>query len=701
MGRELDKKKVDLSADGGSALMNALSIGTSTPTDKDYYICQWAGGGDTTTSYHRRSMSAMWNWIKSHADKIYAPGTHTHDAYTITSVNASAIIGTIAAANLPSYVDDVLEYDKKENFPATGESGKVYIDISTNKTYRWGGTTYVVIATDLALGETASTAYRGDKGKVAYDHASKKGSAFASNLYKITTNDQGHVTAAVAASASDIPGLSDKVSKTGDTITGNLTVSGSIIGNATSADKWAKARKVTFTGDVTGTVTLDGSSDVSTALVLSGPGTTTNTYGLDGFVSDNYTLNAGDTFVVPVIGADAKGRVTTNSKTISYKLPANTDTKITTSSANNVNKKLFLIGALEQNGNGVTTYSNQGNYIGSDNYLYTGSGSGSGSKKVLATGDDHSDTSGSHGKGTSARYGHVKLSDDYKDNTSQANNGIAASPYAVASGVNYAQNRTNATNTDGQLYILGAYNQSPAQYTYSNANIYIKDERICSPGFYSWCSGSAWVFARDIAALKTGALPGDKYLPIFSQKTTNGDWSQGVLQDTLYFSYVTDSNYNSGTNTSTTNVRITNAGKLYGAVWNDYAEYRNQNEEVKPGYCVASSDDGKVYKTTEKFQACDGIVSDTYGFAIGETDTCKTPLAVAGRVLAYCEGNRYDYHAGDTVCAGPEGKVVKMTREEIREWPDRIVGIVSEIPEYETWGSSDIEVDGRIWIKVK
>lgn len=142
-------------------------------------------------------------------------------------------------------------------------------------------------------------------------------------------------------------------------------------------------------------------------------------------------------------------------------------------------------------------------------------------------------------------------------------------------------------------------------------------------------------------------------------------------------------------------------GVLMGAAWNDYAEYREQAEEIKPGYCVASNDNGKVYKTTEKFQACDGIVSDTFGFAIGETDECKTPLAVAGRVLAYCEGNRNDYHAGDVVCAGPEGRVSKMSREEIREWPDRIVGIVSEIPSYENWGESNITVNNRIWIKVK
>lgn len=143
------------------------------------------------------------------------------------------------------------------------------------------------------------------------------------------------------------------------------------------------------------------------------------------------------------------------------------------------------------------------------------------------------------------------------------------------------------------------------------------------------------------------------------------------------------------------------SGGLYGAVWNDYAEFRAQKETIEPGYCVASADNGKVYKTTEKFQACDGIVSDTAGFFIGETDECKTPLAVAGRVLAYFHGNREDYHAGDTVCAGPEGKVVKMTREEIREWPDRIIGIVSEIPEYERWGTGNVEVNGRIWIKVK
>jgi hypothetical protein len=77
--------------------------------------------------------------------------------------------GKIPAAQLPSYVDDVLEYANKASFPATGESGKIYVDLATNKTYRWSGTAYVEISESLALGETSSTAYAGNKGKANAD----------------------------------------------------------------------------------------------------------------------------------------------------------------------------------------------------------------------------------------------------------------------------------------------------------------------------------------------------------------------------------------------------------------------------------------------------------------------------------------------------------------------------------------------------
>ena len=138
---------------------------------------------------------------------------------------------------------------------------------------------------------------------------------------------------------------------------------------------------------------------------------------------------------------------------------------------------------------------------------------------------------------------------------------------------------------------------------------------------------------------------------------------------------------------------------LMGAAWNDYAEYRKQKETIEPGYCVKSNDDGRVEKTSERLSICDGIVSDTFGFSIGKHADYETPLAVSGRVLAYCEGSAHDYHAGDVVCASKNGKVCVMTREEIKEYPDRIVGTVSEIPSYDNWNGKNI--NGRIWIKVK
>lgn len=88
----------------------------------------------------------------------------------LASLNES---GIIPSAQLPSYVDDVIEVDIFSNLPGTGESGKIYIVQDTNLTYRWSGTAYVEISKSLALGETSSTAYPGDKGKATTDKLNK------------------------------------------------------------------------------------------------------------------------------------------------------------------------------------------------------------------------------------------------------------------------------------------------------------------------------------------------------------------------------------------------------------------------------------------------------------------------------------------------------------------------------------------------
>lgn len=88
--------------------------------------------------------------------------------------------GLILSRQLPSYVDDVIEgflynnkfYKETEHITEIiGETGKIYVDLDSNKTYRWSGSSFTVISETIALGETSSTAYRGDRGKIAYEHS--------------------------------------------------------------------------------------------------------------------------------------------------------------------------------------------------------------------------------------------------------------------------------------------------------------------------------------------------------------------------------------------------------------------------------------------------------------------------------------------------------------------------------------------------
>lgn len=148
------------------------------------------------------------------------------------------------------------------------------------------------------------------------------------------------------------------------------------------------------------------------------------------------------------------------------------------------------------------------------------------------------------------------------------------------------------------------------------------------------------------------------------------------------------------------NVYIEN-NVLYGACWNDYAEYRETQDKIEPGRCVIENDNGTLSLSTERMQPGAEIVSDTFGFAIGWTTKCKTPIAVSGRVLAYMYEGRNDIRIGAPVCSGPCGTVTQMTDEEAREFPWLIIGTVSSIP-YETeWGEGKVKVNGRVWIRVR
>ena len=178
----------------------------------------------------------------------------------------------------------------------------------------------------------------------------------------------------------------------------------------------------------------------------------------------------------------------------------------------------------------------------------------------------------------------------------------------------------------------------------------------------------------------------------------------------IYSSASTSKAYILGTTTASSanhatvyNASVYTSGSvLYGAAWNDYAEYRQSNI-TEPGRCIVEKGDDTLSLSTHRLQPGCEIVSDTFGFAIGETDKCKTPVATTGRVLAYPYEDREEFkkHIGEPVCSGPNGTVSIMTSEEEMMYPSRIIGTISAVPEYDFWGAGNIEVNGRIWIRVR
>lgn len=115
---------------------------------------------------------------------------HVNDFSDRLDHKADLVDGKVPAAQLPSFVDDVLEYDSILYFPETGESGKIYIAKNTNKTYRWGGSSYAEISESLALGETSDTAYAGNKGKANAEAIASLQTAVGNRYTKAETDAQ-------------------------------------------------------------------------------------------------------------------------------------------------------------------------------------------------------------------------------------------------------------------------------------------------------------------------------------------------------------------------------------------------------------------------------------------------------------------------------------------------------------------------------
>lgn len=203
--------------------------------------------GITVTAAEINYLSGLTSNVKTQLDTINTSLNGKINSTEKGTANGVATLdsnGHVLASQLPSSVDEIVEIT---DLSGTGESGKIYVNTTDNKTYRWSGSSFVEISASLALGETASTAYYGDKGKTAYDHSQ-------------ITSGNPHGTTADQVGAPNKNGT-NATGTWGISITGNAATATTAT-TATTADKLTTARTISLTGDVTGTASFDGSGNV-------------------------------------------------------------------------------------------------------------------------------------------------------------------------------------------------------------------------------------------------------------------------------------------------------------------------------------------------------------------------------------------------------------------------------------------------------
>lgn len=232
----------------------ALSSTSENPVQNKVVNTALNGKVPTTRTVNGKALSAN---VTLDADDVGAiPATEKGANNGVAELDEN---GKVPSSQLPSYVDDVIEgylsggkfyQESGHTTEITGEAGKIYTDLATNKTYRWSGSAFTEISASLALGETSSTAFRGDHGKIAYDH---------SQAAHAPSNAERNVVVGVQVNGEDLTTDGNrKVNVEVPTKTSDLTNDSGFITssqNAASATKLATARAIDG-------VNFDGTADI-------------------------------------------------------------------------------------------------------------------------------------------------------------------------------------------------------------------------------------------------------------------------------------------------------------------------------------------------------------------------------------------------------------------------------------------------------
>ena len=144
------------------------------------------------------------------------------------------------------------------------------------------------------------------------------------------------------------------------------------------------------------------------------------------------------------------------------------------------------------------------------------------------------------------------------------------------------------------------------------------------------------------------------------------------------------------------------ASRVYGAVFNDYAEYRLCLEDILPGHIVVEDDNLDIVRLCNQRNPKKKmfVVSDTYGYCMGDSKN-SVPISLSGRVLVCFNGNRDKLRVGDYLGCDKDGKARKISRLRAFFNPRAVLGRVSHIPQADDiWGTNNTEVNGRIWVNL-
>lgn len=243
------------------------------------------GNVDNTSDMDKPVSTAQQAAIEDAIDGLsstYIPASQKGTPNGVASLDST---GKVPAAQLPSYVDDVIEgtyvnattFHDTEGSPVTPESGKLYIDTTTDKEYRWSGTRFSSIRDGIALGETAETAYAGNKGKANAD-------AIAA-LQAAQGNYQPKSDNTLNTTAKTVVGGINEVKTTADGAASTAAANAEAIADladgttpAGKADKLSTPRNLSLSGDVTGSASFDGSVDAQIQTTLKNSGVTAGAY---------------------------------------------------------------------------------------------------------------------------------------------------------------------------------------------------------------------------------------------------------------------------------------------------------------------------------------------------------------------------------------------------------------------------------------